>query len=130
MALIKHWTPFPGRPHGRYVSEGARVTLNPRGVIYMNERAWIALRRPEVVVMRFDKGLRLIGLKKTEPIEPTAFRVKKHGTRGWIINATAFCKHFCIQTVRTGLFNNIETDDEGLMSLHLDSLSAVGKGAR
>jgi hypothetical protein len=131
MTLMKHWTPFPGRPHGRFVTDKARVTISDRGVIYLNELAWIALRRPEAVELMFDKGRRMIGIKETDPLYPTAFPVKpKPGTRGRIISASAFCTHFLIKAMRTGLFNSIEIDDEGMMSLHLDSLSAVSRGAR
>ena len=66
--------------------------------------------------MMFDKGLRMIGIKKTNPLEPTTFPVKhKSGARpGRVISASSFCTHFLIKTMRTGQFNAIDIDDEGL----------------
>lgn len=129
--MIKHWTKFPGRPHGRYRRDGVRVTLDSRGVIYMNEKAWNELGRPEAVEIMFDKTRRVIGLVPADSRLPEAFPVKdKKGTRGKIISASAFCTHFLIKMMRTGLFNEVEVDEDGVMSLTLDSVSVVARGAR
>ncbi len=129
--MIQHWTKFPGRPHGRFRRDGVRVTMDPRGVIYMNDKAWDLLGRPAAVEMMFDKGRRTIGLIPADPDLPEAFPVKpKKGTRGKIISASAFCTHFLIKTMRTALFNEVEVDADGIMSLSLDTISAVTRGAR
>ena len=129
--MIKHWTKFPGRPHGRFRRDGVRVTMTPRGVIYINEKAWNELRRPEAVEMMFDKTRRMIGLQAASPDVPEAFPVKpKIGTSGKIISASAFCTHFLIKVMRTALFNEVEVDADGVMSLSLDTISAVTRGAR
>jgi hypothetical protein len=129
--MIKHWTKFPGRPHGRFRRDGVRVTMDPRGVIYMNEKAWDVLGRPEAVEMMFDKTRRTIGLAPSDPDVPEAFPVKpKKGTRGRIVSASAFCTHFLIKVMRTALFNEVEVDADGVMSLSLDTISAVSRGAR
>jgi hypothetical protein len=129
--MIKHWTRFPGRPHGRFRRDGVRVTMGPKGVIYMNEKAWDELGRPEAVEMMYDKLRRTIGLIPSDPDVPEAFPVKdKPGTRGKVISASAFCTHFLIKMMRTGLFNEVEVDSDGVMSLSLDTISAVSRGAR
>ena len=51
-------------------------------------------------------------------------------TRGKVISASAFCTHFLIKMMRTALFNEIEIDADGIMSLSLDTISAVSRGAR
>ena len=129
--MIKHWTKFPGRPHGRFERGGVRVTMSPRGVIYLNEKAWNLLGKPDAIEMMFDKTRRTIGLASTDPQVPEAFPVKpKKGMRGKIISASAFCTHFLIKVMRTALFNGVEVDADGVMSLSLDTISAVSRGAR
>lgn len=129
--LVKHWTKFPGRPHGRYRSEGLRVTMSPKGELYINEKAWDALGRPAFVELMFDRGRRMIGLAAADPrFNPEAFPViHKSGTKGKIIRASAFCTHFLIKMARTGLFNEVDVEN-GVMTLALDTVSAVTRGAR
>ena len=89
------------------------------------------LGRPEAVEMMFDKGLRKIGLVASDPGVPEAFPVKqKKGTSGRIISASAFCTHFLIKMMRTALFNEVEVDADGVMTLSLDTVAAVSRGAR
>jgi len=59
----------------------------------------------------------------------------RHGGRGKIIHAKAFCMHFMIKMMRTALFNEILIDDRGdannpIMELHLKTVTAVSRGAR
>ncbi len=129
--MIKHWTKFPGRPHGRFRRDGVRVTMSPKGSLYMNSKAWGLLGQPRAVEMVFDKPRAVIGLIPADPELPEAFPVKdKQGTKGKQIHASAFCTHFLIKMMRTGLFNEIEVDADGIMSLSLETVSAVTRGAR
>ncbi len=128
---VKHWTKFPGRPHRRLAREGVRVTLSPKGVIYLNYEAWKALGCPDVVELMFDKPRNLIGIVRADPSNPSAFPVKdRKASRSKIILASAFCTHFRVKTMRTAQFNEIEVDKDGEMSLALQSVSAVTRGSR
>lgn len=125
------WTRFPGRQHNRFVSTTARVTMDPSGVIYMNEAAWVALDRPKSVELMFDKRRRAIGIVKCTPAFESGFEVKdKKGTRGKYTRASAFCMHFSIRMARTALFNDIVLDEKGMMILYLDTVTAITRGAR
>jgi hypothetical protein len=129
--LTTQWTRFPGRQHQPFTSPETRVTMGPRGVIYMNEAAWIELDRPKTVELMFDKRRRVIGIVKCAPTFESGFSVKdKKGSKGKIIHASAFCMHFAIKLMRTGIFNEIVLDDNGVMSLYLDTITAITRGAR
>ncbi len=129
--MIRHWTRFAGRPYGRFRAEEFRVTMAPKGVIYLNEKAWQALDRPEAVELMFDVNLRIIGLTPTESWRESAFPVKnKSGGHGKMISAAAFCQHFRIRPIQTVMFNDVHVDAEGVMSLPLNSITAVSRGAR
>jgi len=105
-----------------------RVTLDRKGVIYLNREAWAALGKPEAVELLFDPGRRVIGLQKTDAWRPNAFPVKhKRTATGKTINASPFCNHFMIWTNRVVLFNTVEIDDEGIMSLPIDSLTVASR---
>ncbi len=128
--MIKHWTKFPGRPHGRFRRDGVRVTLSPKGVLYINSKAWTLLGHPRAVEIMFDKTRSVIGLIPANADVPEAFPVlDKKGTNSKQIFASAFCTHFLIKMMRTGQFNEIEMDN-GVMTLALQTVSAVGRGSR
>ncbi len=129
--ISNQWTRFPGRQFSRNVTDTVRVTMGPDGVIYMNGAAWDALGRPEAVEMMYDKPRRVIGLAKCGRLIDGAFAVKpKPGSKGHIIHASAFCTHFMIKMMRTGMFNDAYIDKNNVMQLHLNTVSAVGHGAR
>ena len=108
-----------------------RVTMAFDGTIYMNKHAWDQLGRPAAVALMFDKLNRIIGIRRTDPRLPDAFPVKdKKRTTSKTISASAFCSHFLIRMMRTGQFNRVEVDSDGVMNLYLESVSAVGRGAR
>ena len=47
-----------------------------------------------------------------------------------MISAAAFCQHFRIRPIQTVMFNDVHVDAEGVMSLPLNSITAVSRGAR
>ena len=131
MYTIKHWTRFGGKPNAYIRSEGMRVTVGPRGDIYVNEKAWEALGRPPAVILLFDAIRRVIGLEPAESWEPNSFPLReKKRCKGRIIHASPFFVHFMIKTSRTVLFNKIDLDEKCVMSLPLDSITAITRGSK
>ena len=131
MYTIKHWTRFGGRPNSYIKNDGLRVTLGPRGDIYMNVIAWQALGCPEAVELMFDQGRRVIGLKPVAAWQPNSFPVRhKRQTNGKIIHASPFFVHFAIRSLRTVVFNHAHIDEDGVMTLPLDSITAVTRGSK
>ena len=135
MHNIKVWTKFGGRPNKRPHCEGRiRVTLSPRGRFYLNAIAWEALGKPEAVELMLDLPRGVIGIAPAETWQENAFHLrpkdKKRG-QGKVIFASPFCTHFNVRPQkRTLVFNNSEIDEDGVLSLPLESLSVSGKGAR
>lgn len=128
--MIKHWTKFEGRPYGAARDE-ARVTLGPKKVIMLNRIAYEALGTPQAVELMFDETQKIIGLKPAELRRANAFPLKvKKGSQHRLIFAGAFCTHFGIRVDRTVLFNEIDIDNEGVMTLEVAKAVNVGRGAR
>ena len=125
------WLEFKGRQHHRFASKEPRITINKRGMFYLNHPAFLALGEPLAVELIMEKMRRVIGMKSADPLRENVFDVKQHGTGNYKrISASAFCQHFRLYTGGTLLFNNIRFDDEGVLRLDLVSATKVGRGAR
>src|SRR2546429_6463552 len=72
MVVIRKWAEFATSPAPR---SGTRfyVSLNPRGIIAMNRRAYAALGEPEAVNLLFDIDNLTIGLRPCGLLMPNAF---------------------------------------------------------
>lgn len=131
MQTLKHWTTFQGRPNSCIRPTNLRVTLSPRGDIYMNKIGWESLGKPEAVELMFDKPRVVIGLRAVAAWQENSFPVRdKKGSEGKIVHASPFFAHHAIRASRTMLFNQAHIDDEGVLSLPLEGLTAVTRGGR
>ncbi len=119
---------FKGSPN-RIKLEEPRVTLDNRGVIYMNKLAFEALGSPGAVKLFFEENELVIALKPGDVRHKNAFTVKLHGKGGHTrrINIQPFCKHHKIRVERTVLFNDIDIDNEGTMFLSLKNTTSIGR---
>ena len=108
--------------------EGPRVTLDNRGVLYLNKLAFEALGSPAAVKLFYEEHELVIALKPGDVRHKNAFAVKLHSpgsTRR--INTQPFCKHHKIRVERTVLFNDIEIDNDGTMLLWLNNTTHIGR---
>ena len=107
----------------------ARVTLNFRGDLLLNRRAFEALEAPAAVTLLFDENNSVIGLKPADIRLRNAFPIKqKDKWHNRIIHANPFCKHFKIHIERTVLFNEVDIDNDGVMKLELGKTTSIGRG--
>ena len=127
--MRKTFTEFIGKPN-RANADTPRVTLNPRGVMMLNERAVEAFDSPAAVTLHYDEDSRMIALKPVDARRPNAFPLKKKDKqyKYRVIHASPFCRHFGIRLDRTILFHEIDLDDEGVMTLSLRSTTAITRG--
>lgn len=126
--MVKRWTEFQGSPN-RMDKDAPRVTLNARGILLLNRKAFEAMQTPAAVQLLFDEQESIIGLKSADIRRQNAFPVKqkdKHHNR--IIHASPFCKHFGINIQRTVLFNEVDLDNEGVLRLELKKTTSIGRG--
>ena len=109
--MSEEWEHFNGRQFGRKAREDVRVTLGKKGNIYLNGKAFEALGQP--AGHGRNDGRR----------NHTAGNYKR-------ISAAAFCQHFRIRPKATMLFQNVDIDNYGVMSLDLTNTITVTRGAR
>lgn len=121
-----NWQVFEGQPNraGGQRHE-PRVTLDAKGSIYLNRRAWEAFGSPRFVQLMHDPERGLIGLKPTDPDRRNAFRMMTHGKNHKRIAASPFFRHIGIRTDRTVLFDQPDLRDKVLI-LDLNNTITVG----
>ena len=128
--MIKHWRVFEGYQGGKR-RDKARVTMNPNKTIGMNEHAWKAFGAPTAVEMMFDGHRNMIGLRPCDPHKQNAFTIKKRlNGKHFAISAGAFLNHFDIKPTRTMLFEKVDIEPDGTLTLDLTRTVAVTRGSK
>ncbi|HLA94769.1 MAG TPA: hypothetical protein VK612_03535 [Pyrinomonadaceae bacterium] len=118
----------PSRLVGKQKKWEPRVTINSRGVMGLNIMAIDNLADAEAVTLFFDVHRQIIGLKPSGPGRSNAFLLKRKKEQlYWTVNARSFCLHFDIKVGRTISFNNIESDETGMIKLDLTNTTFVGR---
>ncbi|MDM7921176.1 MAG: hypothetical protein QUS14_02660 [Pyrinomonadaceae bacterium] len=117
---------FRGGP-SRAGAERIKVSLNSRGVFYLNYVGIRKLGNPEAVSLLYDAHKRIIGIKPTEAWRPNAFPLRaKNDKRTHWIGGIPFCRHFDIKVMRTIQFNNARVGDDGILRLNLEDITIIG----
>ncbi|MBK9216595.1 MAG: hypothetical protein IPM59_13560 [Chloracidobacterium sp.] len=119
---------FEGTPN-RVPRNAVTVTLNHRGVLRLNPKAFEAIGAPKAVTLHYDENERIIGIKPEDIRRRNAFplKIKDYG-RNRVVHILPFCKHWMIKIERTVLFHEIDMTNDGIMLLPLAKTIAVGNG--
>ena len=124
------WTVFEGRQFQAKRTSEPRVSLDMRGVFYLNDAAWNALGGPGAVELLHDDSGRIFGIKPCDPRRRNAFRVRERSSTSRRISAAAFFQNLGMQLDRTVLFQHIDLDNDGVMILDMNTSVTVARGAR
>ena len=124
MTLDKKWEKFRGGPAVGAAAE-VRVTLNRKGLIYMNARAYSALGSPKAVALYYSREDDAIGIEPANPRFSENFQVIKK-QNGYSVHASTFCRHFGIRVATTERFIRPDLTNEGQMLLNLRETVTVG----
>lgn len=129
--MNKKWQRYEGRPN-RVAKYDPAVTLNEKGVLLLNGKAFDALEQPKAVALVYDEDERVVGIVPTDPRNTNAFPVVQRSyarpASYRLIHANPFCKHFGIKVRGTVRFHNVEIDNEGVMLLPLRYAVQTGRG--
>lgn len=128
--MIDQLQRFEGSANRRY-SDQVRITLSPRKYFAMNRIAYKALGSPLAVEFYFDEHSKKIGLRRCDPANKFAFRVKQEkGKEHYLIYAGAFCTHFAISTKRTVLFESPEQKPDHMLIVDMSKTTRISRGSR
>ncbi len=123
MALDRKWDKFLGGPV-RQGKGALRVTINWKGLIYMNTLAYRAFGKPEAVALYYNREEDAIAVEPASGRSPENFEVVKKQT-GWAIHGSPFCRHYRISIPATQRFVRPEVDGDGVLKLSLRETVSV-----
>lgn len=124
--MIKQWELFEKVSAGR-VARNMRVSLNERGSISLNQKAFDELKEPVEAELYFDKINKLIGIKPVLEHTAYSYPVRKQGeNRSYIIRAMSFLTYYNIKITGTVLFIS-PTVEDGMLVLDMNNTKAVTK---
>ena len=114
MAIERIWKEFrnekPRSVNGFYVS------VNERGIILLNRKAFAELGSPEAVALLYDEENSTIGLSPVEPWRDTSFPVQPRGVSGnQLVRAMPFLKANKIKINYTVKFLKPEIENDILI---------------
>ena len=102
-----------------------RVTINRRGLIYLNRKAYESLGSPKAVALYYSREDDSIAIEPAYPRFAENFPAipKQEGNA---IHAATFCRHFGISVPRTERFLRPDLTAEGQLILSLRETVSVG----
>ena len=122
--MARQWEKFSAGPT-RSTRDQMHVTLNKKGTIMLNRKAFQDLGSPKAVVLFFEKTTSVIGVSPAHDKLREAFPVKCRNDQYWVINAISFCRHFGIDVTGTKAFTDPEIDDKGVLELDLRATRVI-----
>ena len=124
MTLDRKWEKFRGGPKASSKEE-VRVTINAKGLIYFNARAYQAIGRPKAVALYYSREDDSIAIEPAYERFAENFQVVRKKT-GWAIHASTFCRHYKIRVPDTERFLRPDLTNEGQLILNLRETVNVG----
>ncbi len=124
MTLDRKWEKFKGGPQLKS-SEEIRVTINRKGLIYMNPKAYQCFGSPKAVALYYSREDDSIAAEPAYPRFAENFQVVKK-QMGWAVHAATFCRHYNIRIPNTERFIRPDLTNEGHLILNLRETVTVG----
>jgi len=111
-------------------TERVHVTINKRGHIFLNRRVLEALGEPDAVTLMYDRRRSIIGVMPSPLHRSHAYplrRKDRQTSRGRMVHANNFCKHYSIRPAETLVFLSPEVSKDGILVLDLNDVRSVKK---
>lgn len=124
MTPDRQWEKFKGGPHTKRGDE-LRVTINRKGLIYMNPKIYQCFGSPKAVALYYNREDDSIAIEPGYPRFAENFQVVKK-QMGWAIHASTFCRHYNIRIPNTERFIRPDLTNEGHLILNLRETVTVG----
>jgi len=102
-----------GGPAGKS-GDTARVTINRKGLIYMNTKAYKMLGSPQAAALFYSREDDAIAIAPANPRSTENFQLVPK-QNGWGIHAATFCRHYKIRVPDTERFIRIGQMDDTII---------------
>ncbi len=110
----------------------AAAKIHKDGVISLPKEAWVGMGSPERVELMFHKTQRIVALRPARGREysyPVRKMTQKIRNRVYV-TATAFCKHYDIETPKTKRFDWRLTTDKMVVLCDSQTLARIASGKK
>lgn len=107
----------------------AHVTINNRGHIFLNRRALQDIGEPDAVTLMFDRRRSIIGIAPSALHRSASYPLQRKfsNSRGRVVYANNFFKHYSINAAETLAFLSPEVNKDGILVLSLHEVRPVKK---
>lgn len=123
--MIKQWDLFTETANSRR-ADSIRVSLSKRSIFAINQLGYEALDKAEAVELLYDKVNKLIGMRKCSLELPNAFKLRQQGkSKSYYVRARAFCTFYKIKVKNTVVFDDVEVDEDGILTLDMTKTTDV-----
>lgn len=124
--LERNYEKFLGGPATRLGQlADPRVTINRKGLIYLNRKAYETFGSPKAVALYYNREDDTIAIEPAYPRFTENFPVIPK-QEGHAIHAASFCRHFGISVPNTERFIRPDLNKEGALILNLRETVTVG----
>ncbi len=124
--MARNWERFEGPvPHEK---DDIYVSMNYLGELVMNRHTFESMGRPAAAYLLYEKETDSIGIEKTEPLMPNAFKVKPKSDCGnAYIRARPFCVKHDIKYTGTVRFLDARIEGDTLVLNLLKTTTVIRK---
>lgn len=127
MTLERDFLKFTSGP-SFYERERIRVTINTKGEIYMNRKAFAELGKPEAVKLYYSPPRQTIAIEPATARDAESFTLRQRqlGVGGHYVSAARLFRHHRIDIKNSEAFTRPEINSEGILLLNLQETTRVG----
>lgn len=109
-------------------ADRVHVTISKLGHIFLNRRMLEALGQPDAVTLMYDRRRSIIGVMPSTLQRAHAYPLKRKDaktSRGRMVYAMNFCKHYGINPTETLAFTSPEINKDGILVLNLHDVTTA-----
>jgi hypothetical protein len=123
MEIDREWDKFTGGP---FVAFGERmyVTLDGRGRLLLNRKAFETIGKPQRVLLYFNRNKDTIGVRPAHDRLAEAFPVRRNSV-SFVVYCGTFLRHYGIRLDSTEKFNRPDLNKYGMLELNLGHTTTV-----
>jgi hypothetical protein len=123
---VRQWEEFPTGP--RDAEDRLHVTLDRKGTLLLGRTVFERMRKPEAVVLLFDRLNGLIGVRPAPMHQPNAYPViAKSQVTYRVVRASRFCRHYGIRVPSTIAFDKPMIEQDRTLVLNLRATRNVSR---
>jgi hypothetical protein len=123
MEIDREWDKFTGGPFVAF-KERMYVTLDGRGRLLLNRKAYQAIGKPQRVLLYFNRNKDKIGVRPAHDRLAEAFPVRQNSV-SFVVYCGTFLRHYGIKLRTIERFTHADLNNYGMLELNLGRTTTV-----